>query len=92
MRRLLIEARTEADTVLNATEKALRENSSFLIAGEKDRIDAVVRDLKNAYQEEDYNRIRDLTENLSEVTTPLAQRIMDASIQEALGQKRLSEI
>jgi len=91
-KRLLIEARTEADTVLNATEKALREHANFLIAGEQSHIQTVVQDLKNAYQGEDYNHIRDLTEHLSEVTTPLAQRIMDASIQEALGQKRLSEI
>jgi molecular chaperone DnaK (HSP70) len=90
--RLLIEARTEADTVLHATEKALREHASFLIAGEQARIQTAVQDLKNAHQGEDYNRIRDLTEQLSEVTTPLAQRIMDASIQEALGQKRLADI
>lgn len=91
-KRLLIEARTEADTVLHATEKALREQASFFIAGEEERIRAAVQDLKSAYQEEDYNRIRDLTEHLSEVTTPLAQRVMDAAIQEALGHKRLSEI
>jgi Fe-S protein assembly chaperone HscA len=91
-KRLLIEARTEADTVLHATEKALREHASFLIAGEQERILAAVQGLKSAYQGEDYNSIRDLTENLSEVTTPLAQRIMDASIQETLGHKRLSEI
>lgn len=91
-KRLLIEARTEADTVIHATEKALREHASFLIAGEQERILAAVQGLKSAYQGEDYNSIRDLTENLSEVTTPLAQRIMDASIQETLGHKRLSEI
>jgi Fe-S protein assembly chaperone HscA len=91
-KRLLIEARTEADTVLNAAEKALREHASFLIAGEQERILAAVQGLKSAYQGEDYNSIRDLTENLSEVTTPFAQRIMDASIQEALEHKRLSEI
>lgn len=91
-RRLLIEARTEADTVLHATEKALQQNASFLLEGEGERIRAAVRDLKNACQGEDYNLIRDLTEKLNEATTPFAQRIMDASIQEALGHRRLSEI
>ena len=91
-KRLLIEARTEADTVLNATEKALQQQGSFLIAGEEEQVRAVMQDLKSAYAGEDYNLIRDLTEKLSDVTTPLAQRIMDASIQEALGHKRLSEI
>jgi len=91
-RRLLIEARTEADTVLQATEKALRQHAAFLAAGEEEHIRAAVRALQESREGEDYNLIRDLTEALSEATTPFAQRIMDASIQEALGQKRLSEI
>jgi molecular chaperone DnaK (HSP70) len=90
--RLLIEARTEADTVLHATEKALRQHASFLAAGEEERILTAVRTLQEAREGEDYNHIRDLTDALSDATTPFAQRIMDASIQEALGQKRLSEI
>jgi molecular chaperone DnaK (HSP70) len=90
--RLLIEARTEAETVLHATEKALRQHASFLQEDEESRILAAVHILQEAKAGEDYNRIRDLTEALSEVTTPFAQRIMDTSIQEALGQKRLSEL
>jgi molecular chaperone DnaK (HSP70) len=91
-KRLLIEARTEADTVLHATEKALREHASFLIPGEQEQIHEAMQGLKSAYQGEDYNSIRDLTETLSEITTPFAQRIMDASIRETLEHKRLSEI
>ena len=90
--RLLIEARTEADTILHATEKALRQHASFLAAGEEERILTAVRTLQEAREGEDYNHIRDLTDALSDATTPFAQRIMDASIQEALGQKRLSEV
>ena len=41
---------------------------------------------------EDYDLIRDLTEELSQVTTPFAQRIMDSSIQDALGEKQLSDL
>jgi molecular chaperone DnaK len=91
-RRLLIEARTEADSVLHATEKALRQHAALLAEGEETRILAALRALREARVGEDYNHIRDLTEALSEVTTPFAQRIMDTSIQEALGQKRLSEL
>ena len=91
-KRLLIEARTEADTVLHATEKALHRHTSFLAEGEGERILTAIRALQESKEGEDYNRIRDLTDALSEVTTPFAQRIMDASIQEALQQKRLSEI
>lgn len=91
-KRLLIEARTEADTVMHATEKALRTNASALLEGEQNLILSAVQDLQNACKGEDYNLIRDLTDRLNDATTPFAQRIMDASIQEALGQKRLAEI
>ena len=83
-KRLLIEARTEARMVIHASEKALHQHSSFLLDGEENLILAVVGDLKKACEGEDYNLIRDVTEKLSETTTPFAQRIMDASIQEAL--------
>jgi Fe-S protein assembly chaperone HscA len=91
-RRLLIEACTEADTVLHATERQLRQYPSLLEEGEEERIQTAVHTLQEARDGEDYNLIRDLTEALSDVTTPFAQRIMDKSIGEALGQRRLSEI
>ncbi len=90
--RLLIEARTEADTVLHATDKALSRNASFLQKGEKEQIAQVVQKVREACAGEDYDLIRDLTEELSQVTTPFAQRIMDSSIQEALGEKHLSDL
>lgn len=90
--RLLIEARTEADTVLHATDKALSQNASFLQEGEEERIAQVVQKVREACAGEDYDLIRDLTEELSQVTTPFAQRIMDSSIQEALGEKQLSDL
>ncbi len=90
--RLLIEARTEADTVLHATDKALRQNAAFLQEGEEEQIAQVVQKVREACAGEDYDLIRDLTEELSQVTTPFAQRIMDSSIQEALGEKQLSDL
>ena len=90
--RLLIEARTEADTVLHATDKALSQEASFLQEGEEEQIAQVVQKVREACAGEDYDLIRDLTEELSQVTTPFAQRIMDSSIQEALGEKQLSDL
>ena len=90
--RLLIEARVEADTVLHATQKALAENAEFLEEGEGERIARTVRQLREAHAGKDYDAIRDLTEELSQVTSPYAQRIMDASIQAALGDKRVSDL
>ena len=91
-RRLLIEARVEADTILNATEKTLRDNAAALQEGEADRIDAAVKALQEATVGRDSDRIRELSEALSEATEPFARRIMDTSIQAALADKRVSEV
>ena len=90
--RLLIEARVEAETILNATHKALRDNAAALQEDEADRINAAVEALQTATAGQDFDLIRGLSEALSEVTEPFAQRIMDTSIQAALSEKRLSEV
>lgn len=91
-RRLLIEARVEADTILNATQKALQDNAAALQEGEADRIGAAVKALQEAAAGQDHDLIRELSEALSEVTEPFAQRMMDTSIQAVLADKRLSEV
>ena len=90
--RLLIEARVEADTILNATEKALKESPSALQEGEEERISTAIQALQEAKAGGDFDLIRELSEALSDATEPFAQRIMDSSIQEVLGEKRLSEV
>ena len=90
--RLLIEARVEAETILNATHKALQGNAAALQEDEADRINAAVEALQTATAGQDFDLIRELSEALSEVTEPFAQRIMDTSIQAALADKRLSEV
>ncbi len=90
--RLLIEARVEAETILNATHKALQANAAALQESEADRINAAVEALQTAAAGQDFDLIRELSEALSEVTEPFAQRIMDTSIQAALADKRLSEV
>jgi len=90
--RLLIEARTEANTVLHATDKQLRQHAALLHEGEVEQISTVVKTLQDALQGSDYNLIRDLIDALSTATTPFAQRIMDTSIAEALEGKELSRV
>ena len=90
--RLLIEARTEADTLLHVTDKQVRLHAALLQPGEAERIQVAVKTLQDAMQGTDYNLIRDLIDALSTETTPFAQRIMDTSIGEALGGKELSRL
>jgi len=88
--RLLIEARNDGDALLRVTRKTLA--SARVEAEERKTIDAAIAQLEAAMRETDYNRIRDLTEQLNQATTPLAQRIMDGSIKEALEHKRVEEV
>ena len=88
--RLLIEARNDAEALVHVTRKSLAE--ARVSDEERAGIAAAIDRLDQAIRGTDYNHIRDLTEALNQATTPLAQRIMDASIKEALEHKRIEEI
>jgi Fe-S protein assembly chaperone HscA len=88
--RLLAEARTDAETVLRQTERALRDSASFLEAREEERIRATMDMLRAGVAGSDHNGIRELTDRLNEVSTPFAQRIMSASLKGALERKDVS--
>jgi len=88
--RLLIEARNDGEALLRATRKALA--GGVVTPEERTAIDTAMTRLETAMRETDYNRIRDVTDELNQATTPLAQRIMDESIKQALEQKRVEDI
>jgi molecular chaperone DnaK len=90
--RQLIEARTEAESILQVTDKAEQLHAQLLSADERRAIDQAAADLRAACSVADHNRIRDLIDKLNEASTPFAQRIMDQSIQAALTSKRVEEI
>ncbi|MCK6554074.1 Fe-S protein assembly chaperone HscA [Candidatus Binatia bacterium] len=88
--RLLIEARNDAEGILRHTRRALAQTA---VSGDERRgIDAAVAELETAMAGTDYNRIRELTDAVNRATMPLAQRIMDGSITEALTHKRVEEV
>jgi molecular chaperone DnaK len=86
--RLLIEARNDGDALLRATRKQL----DHALPGERPAIEAAMARLESAMRETDYNRIRELSDELNRLTTPMAQRLMDASIREALDHRRVDDI
>jgi Fe-S protein assembly chaperone HscA len=88
MARLLIEARNDGDALLRATRKQLGQ----ALPEEREAIDASMARLAVAMEETDYNRIRDLTEELNQATTPLARRLMDTSIKQALERRRVDDL
>jgi molecular chaperone DnaK len=96
--RLLIEARNEAETVIQATEKSLRAPEFTAIAteelapGEKDRIEIALSDLKAVLNVSDRELIQNRTRALNEVTRHLAEVMMNRSVQAALGGRSIADI
>ncbi len=94
--RQLIEARNEAETVLQATEKALAREQVEApgeTSGEERRaLDAAVTSLREAIAGTDYKRIRAFVDVLNQATTPLAERMMNRALGAALEGKNLGEV
>ena len=90
--RLLIETRTEADTVINHVARALRQAGAIATAEERATIESALAALQAARAGADRDRIRDLTIALNEATAPLADRMMEAAIKEAVTSRRADRL
>ena len=91
--RQLIEARIEADTILNATIKALhREEAKTLPADERAAIDSAVKNLRQAIAGTDYKLVRQRIDELNRATEHLAEIGMNRALQAAVGGKRVEDL
>jgi len=91
--RLVIEAKNEAETVLNATMKGTTdEQYANLSDDEKNEITAATKKLREVMRGADHHAIREAIEKLSNATMHLAELIMNAAISKALKDKRVKEI
>ncbi len=91
--RLVIEARNEAETVLNATAKGMAdEQYAELSEEERAAITAAGAKLREVMRSDNHQAIRDAIERLSQATMHLAEMIMNSAISKALKDKRVREI
>jgi molecular chaperone DnaK (HSP70) len=96
--RLLIEARNEAETVIIATEKALRAPEfaeiakSDLAPGEQRRIEQTLAGLKHVLNAPDREAIQQWTHVLNDATRHLAEIMMNRSVQAALSGKNVNDL
>jgi Fe-S protein assembly chaperone HscA len=91
--RLVIEARNEAETVLNATAKGLSdEQYAALPEDEKAEIAVAAKNLREVMKTGNHQGIREAIDRLSNATMHLAELIMNAAIAKALKDKRVKEI
>jgi Fe-S protein assembly chaperone HscA len=96
--RLLIEARNEAETVIQATEKTLRAPEfadvarTELATGERERIEAALADLKSVLNTSDREVVQQKTHALNDATQHLAEVMMNRSVHAALSGKSVNDI
>ena len=96
--RLLIEARNEAETVINATEKSLRRPDFAEVTGgelttdELAQIDRALADLKHVMAGTEREVIHEKTHALNHATRHLAEIMMNRSVREALAGRNVKDI
>jgi Fe-S protein assembly chaperone HscA len=95
--RLLIEARNEAESVITATEKSLRDpdfaeiEKAELAAGERQKIESIVAGLKMVLNSKDRETIQKWTKALNDATLHLAEVMMNRSVKAALTGKNVND-
>lgn len=91
--RQTIEAHTEAETILVATQKALASpQAANLVAEERAAIDAAVAGLKESTSGSDYKLIRKRIDDLNNATMHLAELVMNSAVSTALQGRKLAEV
>jgi Fe-S protein assembly chaperone HscA len=96
--RLLIDAKNEAESVINATEKTLRAPEFAEIAGgelkpgEQKRIEQSLAGLKHVLQSSNRDAILEWTKVLNDATQHLAEVVMNRSVQAALAGKNIDRL
>jgi molecular chaperone DnaK len=91
--RQVIEARTESESILAATAKALaNEQSNHLPSEERMKIETAIAALKEAAAGTDYKLMRKRIDELNQVTEHLAELLMNSAVTSALQGRNLAEV
>jgi molecular chaperone DnaK (HSP70) len=96
--RMLIEARNEAEVVMQATAKSLRDPAfveierSDLAPGERQKIESVLAALKMVLDSADREAIQKWTHALNDATQHLAEVMMNRSVKAALAGRNISDV
>jgi len=91
--RQVIEARTESEAILAATQKALGTPASATLSSEEQvAIASSVASLKESAAGKDYKLIRKRIDELNQATTHLAELVMNGAVSTALEGRKLAEV
>jgi len=88
-KRSLVEAQTEAEQLLQTTEKFIHKNITLLLPEEITATSLAMQALQLALQMNDKNLIQSKTEGLNEISRPYAERIMDIAVSQTMKGKSI---
>jgi molecular chaperone DnaK len=81
-RREEAEARNNADTIVYQTEKLLREQSDKIPADDKEKVEASLKEVKEALEGSDVDRINRTLESLKSASQTMGQRMYEQASQQ----------
>ncbi|RTL59816.1 MAG: Fe-S protein assembly chaperone HscA [Sphingobacteriales bacterium] len=85
--RALVEAKTEAEQLINTTQNFINKNREHLTEAEINATGNAVKNLQDAMAKEDKDAIQRKIEALNELSRPYAERLMDKAISMAMKGK-----
>lgn len=90
-KRMLLEAKNEAEQLKYLSERFIEKNKGLLSMAEIIHTQALLQELQTAIQSSDKDYINSCTDKLNEYTRPFAERVMDSAIAAALKGKKIEE-
>ncbi len=89
--RALVEARAEAQQLIDTTLKFLQKNNDLLMPEEIATTTKAIDALKETLDSGDKDLLHKKTEELNEISRPYAERVMDLAISKALSGKSINK-
>jgi molecular chaperone HscA len=87
--RALVEAATEAEQMLDTTEKFIKKHREALTEDEVATTHTYMQLLRDAIAAQDKNKIQHQTEELNNVSRPYAERVMEGALKDAMRGKKV---
>lgn len=89
-KRSLAESTTEAEQLIYATQKFIRENKALLTPKDIAKLDEIIQGLTQCINKKDQNAISSHIEKLNEFSRPFAEKVMDHQISKVLSGKKIN--
>jgi len=89
--RALVEAKTEAQQLIDTTQKFLNKNTEFLLPEEIHKTAKAIDGLRSVLDSENKDLIHQMTESLNEISRPYAERVMDMAINKAMSGRSIKD-